>query len=164
MIKYAKFRFDKNSIIFWFLDFLTEHLFTSRGTPLFRGTRRNLIFAAWAVPWYGFVYYRYIEISFVIYLRIKFASDPCDLSRSKLHRIGTLANESCNRFCIWGEDVSGACPFIARTATTPIGHRRLFEYLLCLHLKCLPLHTNERKLQIYCELIYNYLKIKSLDS
>ena len=36
MMKYAKFRFNKKkSIIFWFPNFYTEHLFTSHGTPLF---------------------------------------------------------------------------------------------------------------------------------
>jgi len=38
MTKHTKLKFNFKKMIFWFLDFFTEHLFTSHGTPLFRRT------------------------------------------------------------------------------------------------------------------------------
>ena len=42
MIYYATFKVNNKQVIFFFfffLDFITEHLFTSRGPPVLRGTQ-----------------------------------------------------------------------------------------------------------------------------
>jgi hypothetical protein len=39
MIYYAKFKVNSKQVIFLVLDFITEHLLTSRGPPVLRGTQ-----------------------------------------------------------------------------------------------------------------------------
>lgn len=148
-------------------------------SPAFRGTyggkrwcvetMHTFIFAL-AGPWYGFAYFLYIGIRFVIYVRINLAFHPCDLPCSKTccteleHK-----PENSVTVSVYGLKMSAAhVTFLPELLPTPHGPQRdcwsACLHMFCLHLKSLPLHTNEWKLQIDCELVCNYLTIKSSGS